>query len=109
MCLCSFFFFFSSRRRHTRCLSDWSSDVCSSDLSGGSRVTSRERFVRGWEEGFATGPARMLGIAGGGYRGLLGAREWLYGRGVLRSEERRVGKGGRSGRSWESGNRRQAE
>src|SRR5438045_9290463 len=27
-----FFFFFSSRRRHTRCLSDWSSDVCSSDL-----------------------------------------------------------------------------
>src|ERR1039458_10545002 len=23
---------FSSRRRHTRCLSDWSSDVCSSDL-----------------------------------------------------------------------------
>src|SRR5215472_7178678 len=30
--LYSFFFFFSSRRRHTRCLSDWSSDVCSSDL-----------------------------------------------------------------------------
>src|SRR5215212_3951311 len=29
-----FFFFFSSRRRHTRCLSDWSSDVCSSDLPG---------------------------------------------------------------------------
>src|ERR1035441_10988280 len=27
-----FVFFFSSRRRHTRCLSDWSSDVCSSDL-----------------------------------------------------------------------------
>src|SRR5205814_2350789 len=27
-------FFFSSRRRHTRCLSDWSSDVCSSDLFG---------------------------------------------------------------------------
>src|SRR5215472_4154772 len=25
-------FFFSSRRRHTRCLRDWSSDVCSSDL-----------------------------------------------------------------------------
>src|SRR5438045_9440970 len=29
-----FVFFFSSRRRHTRCLSDWSSDVCSSDLIG---------------------------------------------------------------------------
>src|SRR5499427_11165752 len=27
------FFFFSSRRRHTRSLCDWSSDVCSSDLS----------------------------------------------------------------------------
>src|SRR5438045_5662186 len=31
--MCHFcLFFFSSRRRHTRCLSDWSSDVCSSDL-----------------------------------------------------------------------------
>src|SRR5262249_60969316 len=28
-----FFFFFSSRRRHTRLVSDWSSDVCSSDLA----------------------------------------------------------------------------
>src|SRR2546429_3479099 len=27
------YFFFSSRRRHTRCSRDWSSDVCSSDLS----------------------------------------------------------------------------
>src|SRR5205814_6529175 len=27
--------FISSRRRHTSCLSDWSSDVCSSDLIGG--------------------------------------------------------------------------
>src|SRR6266496_5976719 len=26
-------FFFSSRRRHTRSLRDWSSDVCSSDLA----------------------------------------------------------------------------
>src|SRR5690349_13541615 len=33
-CLCVFrvIFFFSSRRRHTRSLRDWSSDVCSSDL-----------------------------------------------------------------------------
>src|SRR5215469_18037072 len=29
------FFFFSSRRRHTRSLRDWSSDVCSSDLQLG--------------------------------------------------------------------------
>src|SRR5205814_2630774 len=33
-------FLFSSRRRHTRCLSDWSSDVCSSDLSGSPRVVT---------------------------------------------------------------------
>src|SRR5260221_7219699 len=35
MCLvfAVFFFFFSSRRRHTRSLCDWSSDVCSSDLT----------------------------------------------------------------------------
>src|SRR5947209_6330707 len=31
--MCSFFFFFSSRRRHTRYWRDWSSDVCSSDLT----------------------------------------------------------------------------
>src|SRR5258706_7605161 len=30
--LYALFFFFSSRRRHTRLVSDWSSDVCSSDL-----------------------------------------------------------------------------
>src|ERR1022692_4730350 len=33
-----FFFFFSSRRRHTRLQGDWSSDVCSSDLSKGWRA-----------------------------------------------------------------------
>src|SRR5262249_59851776 len=34
MSLLSLVFFFSSRRRHTRLVSDWSSDVCSSDLRG---------------------------------------------------------------------------
>lgn len=43
------------------------------------------RLLRGWEEGFRPGPGRLLAVAGGGYRGLLGAREWLYRRGVLRS------------------------
>src|SRR5215204_763824 len=37
--LCSFFFF-SSRRRHTRSLCDWSSDVCSSDLGGDTLLTT---------------------------------------------------------------------
>src|SRR5438034_3872182 len=33
-------FFFSSRRRHTRSLCDWSSDVCSSDLCSSTRWSS---------------------------------------------------------------------
>src|SRR5205814_6748167 len=33
-------FFFSSRRRHTSCLSDWSSDVCSSDLCANAASSS---------------------------------------------------------------------
>src|SRR5437762_4794502 len=35
ICFMCFFFFFSSRRRHTRYIGDWSSDVCSSDLKLG--------------------------------------------------------------------------
>src|SRR5215204_7746370 len=48
------FFFFSSRRRHTRSLCDWSSDVCSSDL----RVTPADALdgshfanVTAWQGG----------------------------------------------------------
>src|SRR6266496_2259600 len=37
---CISFFFFSSRRRHTRSLRDWSSDVCSSDLMGNGSLKS---------------------------------------------------------------------
>src|SRR3989454_9814685 len=58
------FFFFSSRRRHTRLQGDWSSDVCSSDLStvkellmsaeyitahGNSEVLLCERGIRTFE------------------------------------------------------------
>src|SRR5437899_10883788 len=65
-----FSFFFSSRRRHTRCLSDWSSDVCSSDLEGaGVRLT------------------RQL-LEGINYEEIVNE--------VNRSEERRVGKECRS-------------
>src|SRR5437899_10702762 len=47
-----FLFFFSSRRRHTRCLSDWSSDVCSSDLHQRAYPQgSAARCGRGEEEG----------------------------------------------------------
>src|SRR5258707_7675176 len=39
-CVC-FFFFFSSRRRHTRYWRDWSSDVCSSDLTSSFPLTAK--------------------------------------------------------------------
>src|SRR5690349_24546588 len=41
--MCVFYFFFSSRRRHTRSLRDWSSDVCSSDLKGGTKKQHAEQ------------------------------------------------------------------
>src|SRR2546429_1516239 len=43
---CRFFFFFSSRRRHTRCSRDWSSDVCSSDLSYARFPDAMQPFVK---------------------------------------------------------------
>src|SRR5699024_11500125 len=46
-------FFFSSRRRHTRSKRDWSSDVCSSDLSNGLLIFIRLVF-------FATGLVVVL-------------------------------------------------
>src|SRR2546422_8483256 len=66
-------FFFSSRRRHTRCSRDWSSDVCSSDLTPAYR-----------ERGAPDQPcaARLR-------------REQRFCR-CKRSEERRVGEEGRS-------------
>lgn len=45
----------------------------------GARLTAR------WEQGFPGAAGRVLDIVGGGYRALLGAREWLYRRGVLQS------------------------
>src|SRR5205809_5995427 len=77
MFLFLFFFFFSSRRRHTRCSRDWSSDVCSSDLStkgsGNLRRSARAKDCPGRGRPAAHDP---------------GPRD--------RSEERRVGKECRS-------------
>src|SRR5436305_5792689 len=41
-------FFFSSRRRHTRCGRDWSSDVCSSDLTYRSVISDGTNY---WASG----------------------------------------------------------
>src|SRR5256885_7388889 len=45
-------FFFSSRRRHTRLQGDWSSDVCSSDLTTGREnwQSARPRLQRAFEQ-----------------------------------------------------------
>src|SRR5258705_9960633 len=76
-------FFFSSRRRHTRCLSDWSSDVCSSDL-----LEHDAARVRPPVDGFERLAQSELGVRRVGDERLsVGSR---------RSEERRVGKECRS-------------
>ena len=49
------------------------------------RSEAGTRLVKGWEEGFSPGSMLVLGALTGGYRGLLGTRDWLYARGVLRS------------------------
>src|SRR5438093_9522510 len=74
---CRVRFFFSSRRRHTRLVSDWSSDVCSSDLPKLSRAR-------------AAGAPVHLGRTSGMADGLLAVQIGT------RSEERRVGKECRS-------------
>src|SRR5947199_7689685 len=85
-------FFFSSRRRHTRCLSDWSSDVCSSDLYDIAKKVERE-----WPENARDLKGKIHLIVGTAdtfhldesARDLQQALE-------KRSEERRVGKECRS-------------
>src|SRR5437879_6883198 len=90
--------FFSSRRRHTRYIGDWSSDVCSSDLfySQGRSEELVGEFVQGRRHSlvlstkysFATRPGDPN--SGGNHRKSLMR--------ALRSEERRVGKECRSQR-----------
>jgi tetraacyldisaccharide 4'-kinase len=48
----------------------------------GARV--RERVTRAWQHGAGPAASRALEMAGAGYRGVLGMREWLYARGVLK-------------------------
>src|SRR5690349_3449892 len=47
LCIICFVFFFSSRRRHTRSLRDWSSDVCSSDLVGSDNLSAMAKMALG--------------------------------------------------------------
>src|SRR5205807_7143413 len=92
-------FFFSSRRRHTRLQGDWSSDVCSSDLSrqrlaGGDADSERhDRGGRSRTGGGAGARGRAESGARGGHAPLhAAARGRRTPRRLRRSEERRVGK-----------------
>src|SRR5205807_4438981 len=97
-------FFFSSRRRHTRLQGDWSSDVCSSDLSR--RAPSRRPHHTYTAQLIRATPAAEMGLdeissIPGSLpdlrRGDLPACRFIER--CTRSEERRVGKewGGRGG------------
>src|SRR5205814_6615239 len=100
--------FFSSRRRHTRCLSDWSSDVCSSDLAAGDAdlkcLAVRQRITRHVS---AVAPAPQADARAIDVRLALQPREAVFQIAQLqlaeifvRSEERRVGKAGRCWWVW---------
>src|SRR5262245_63034458 len=94
--VCLSFFFFSSRRRHTRCLSDWSSDVCSSDLASRSRERLREQLrehrldERTVEIELSQAPMPSFEVVAGASMEEIGSNLK-----DMRSEERRVGKEGR--------------
>src|SRR5256886_11720943 len=87
------FFFFSSRRRHTRFDCDWSSDVCSSDLTLATLVPIpvREGTEPGPGERPPWGAQRVCPIGSRGDGHIPGPRPP-----APRSEERRVGKECRS-------------
>jgi len=49
------------------------------------RSGPRDRVAHGWEHGFSPAETPLVAALSGGYRRLLGAREWLYARRVLKS------------------------
>src|SRR3712207_7210418 len=73
MCL---FFFFSSRRRHTRYWRDWSSDVCSSDLTYG-RPAATSTTSR------AESPSPVARLCHGSHQAAMGRLAHLAGQLVL--------------------------
>src|SRR2546430_3582459 len=90
-------FFFSSRRRHTRFDCDWSSDVCSSDLTFTvTRADNPSGPGRSIGASPAVGPGGELYVAWNDYSANVIAFNRSFDGGKTRSEERRVGKECRS-------------
>src|SRR5262249_56613630 len=89
--LCSFLF--ASRRRHTRLVSDWSSDVCSSDLWGRSGSWPRDHALPAALKLAALALAEEEGRDPLARPSRLALIEAAL---MIRSEERRVGKEWRS-------------
>src|SRR5262249_59692314 len=89
-------FFFSSRRRHTRLVSDWSSDVCSSDLTP---LAARARQSPQRDRNRPRGPGAITAAADRCRSACTHGRRHGGGHAPFarRSEERRVGEEGRSG------------
>src|SRR5207248_4933320 len=83
------FFFFSGRRRHTRSYGDWSSDVCSSDLTSLQPVPLGDVYLAADND--VAVALRMDSYLADGAR--TGIPIGVY---HARSEERRVGKECRS-------------
>src|SRR5688572_31287898 len=92
--LCFFFFFFSSRRRHTRFDCDWSSDVCSSDLSSANTKPALTVIAPLWR--FLLARLREASTLRGAVLLISAAGVYLSPDQQERSEERRVGKECRS-------------
>src|SRR5205807_3649771 len=87
--ICLFFFFFSSRRRHTRLQGDWSSDVCSSDLSTGTPANCL-REARAGRKGLISSPELPHAFIDS--TGLAdGRRWWLVGSATAYASKPRVG------------------
>src|SRR5690349_22819560 len=96
-----FLFFFSSRRRHTRSLRDWSSDVCSSDLAYlGLSVPAFPNMFLLYGPNTNGGTGSVVFIVEAGMTHVLAALAEMKRTGTRRSEERRVGKECRSRGRW---------
>src|SRR5438093_13669634 len=91
-------FFFSSRRRHTRLVSDWSSDVCSSDLTTMARRSSPYPNTSAVMIGEPSSSNPLIAAPKSSSTSISG-----------RSEERRVGKECRFGGARESEGKKEGQ